>query len=111
MIPRPPRSTRTDTLFPYTTLFRSVSWAEISAWVINLSINGPNPTKDIDFLKGLIVKYQQSDENKKKQSASNAIAFITDQLDTISNSLQKVEMQLERFKGEDRKSTRLNSSH
>src|SRR3546814_4676028 len=25
MIPRPPRSNRTDTLFPYTTLFRSVS--------------------------------------------------------------------------------------
>src|SRR3546814_19594371 len=25
MIPRPPRSTRTDTLFPYTTLFRSQS--------------------------------------------------------------------------------------
>src|SRR3546814_3053284 len=24
MIPRPPRSTRTDTLFPYTTLFRSM---------------------------------------------------------------------------------------
>src|SRR3546814_13011035 len=24
MVPRPPRSTRTDTLFPYTTLFRSV---------------------------------------------------------------------------------------
>src|SRR3546814_12597156 len=27
MIRRPPRSTRTDTLFPYTTLFRSHSWA------------------------------------------------------------------------------------
>src|SRR3546814_2373742 len=27
MIRRPPRSTRTDTLFPYTTLFRSVSWS------------------------------------------------------------------------------------
>src|SRR3546814_6068010 len=26
MIRRPPRSTRTDTLFPYTTLFRSVGW-------------------------------------------------------------------------------------
>src|SRR3546814_13070608 len=26
MIRRPPRSTRTDTLFPYTTLFRSVHW-------------------------------------------------------------------------------------
>src|SRR3546814_14138115 len=26
MIRRPPRSTRTDTLFPYTTLFRSMLW-------------------------------------------------------------------------------------
>src|SRR3546814_10798505 len=26
MIRRPPRSTRTDTLFPYTTLFRSAYW-------------------------------------------------------------------------------------
>src|SRR3546814_2635619 len=29
MIRRPPRSTRTDTLFPYTTLFRSPSRAEL----------------------------------------------------------------------------------
>src|SRR3546814_2709377 len=29
MIRRPPRSTRTDTLFPYTTLFRSVAIIEI----------------------------------------------------------------------------------
>src|SRR3546814_7206762 len=28
MIRRPPRSTRTDTLFPYTTLFRSRVWLE-----------------------------------------------------------------------------------
>src|SRR3546814_5091905 len=28
MIRRPPRSTRTDTLFPYTTLFRSLSWVD-----------------------------------------------------------------------------------
>src|SRR3546814_16689185 len=27
MIRRPPRSTRTDTLFPYTTLFRSIPYA------------------------------------------------------------------------------------
>src|SRR3546814_7647995 len=39
MIRRPPRSTRTDTLFPYTTLFRSpVSALDVSiqAQVINL---------------------------------------------------------------------------
>src|SRR3546814_18211262 len=29
MIRRPPRSTRTDTLFPYTTLFRSVSIEQV----------------------------------------------------------------------------------
>src|SRR3546814_15295416 len=31
MIRRPPRSTRTDTLFPYTTLFRSSGDSEIAA--------------------------------------------------------------------------------
>src|SRR3546814_5650639 len=31
MIRRPPRSTRTDTLFPYTTLFRSASAVQLSA--------------------------------------------------------------------------------
>src|SRR3546814_4885578 len=30
MIRRPPRSTRTDTLFPYTTLFRSCWWSNLS---------------------------------------------------------------------------------
>src|SRR3546814_11804699 len=30
MVRRPPRSTRTDTLFPYTTLFRSVAAAALS---------------------------------------------------------------------------------
>src|SRR3546814_5325296 len=32
MILRPPRSTRTDTLFPYTTLFRSRSASGACAW-------------------------------------------------------------------------------
>src|SRR3546814_8960665 len=31
MIRRPPRSTRTDTLFPYTTLFRSLCWLAYAA--------------------------------------------------------------------------------
>src|SRR3546814_6193586 len=32
MLRRPPRSTRTDTLFPYTTLFRSTQWN----WLVRL---------------------------------------------------------------------------
>src|SRR3546814_9053788 len=39
MIRRPPRSTRTDTLFPYTTLFRSdVQAARVSAWATQMGI-------------------------------------------------------------------------
>src|SRR3546814_15677895 len=33
MIRRPPRSTRTDTLFPYTTLFRSDGAGDAAGWV------------------------------------------------------------------------------
>src|SRR3546814_14661875 len=36
MIRRPPRSTRTDTLFPYTTLFRSPLFLTFSQWLVEL---------------------------------------------------------------------------
>src|SRR3546814_9342614 len=35
MIPRPPRSTRTDTPFPYTTLFRSLVNADLGGQFFN----------------------------------------------------------------------------
>src|SRR3546814_682809 len=38
MIRRPPRSTRTDTLFPYTTLFRSGIEAQIQAGEIGVTL-------------------------------------------------------------------------
>src|SRR3546814_5569327 len=48
MLRRPPRSTRTDTLFPYTTLFRSVSlnswaWALIRRVTIGYRHQQPSP--------------------------------------------------------------------
>src|SRR3546814_7631142 len=39
MIRRPPRSTRTDTLFPYTTLFRSARTATIAAMKVLKNTN------------------------------------------------------------------------
>src|SRR3546814_15713192 len=39
MIRRPPRSTRTDTLFPYTTLFRSISRGAPSGTTARLDSN------------------------------------------------------------------------
>src|SRR3546814_2666812 len=44
MIRRPPRSTRTDTLFPYTPLFRSsTAPAQLAASVISSRTIGPRP--------------------------------------------------------------------
>src|SRR3546814_4133346 len=43
MVRRPPRSTRTDTLFPYTTLFRSLDYNR------NFFINGAGPGGIIEF--------------------------------------------------------------
>src|SRR3546814_8707556 len=40
MIRRPPRSTRTDTLFPYATLFRSVGTADAEAGRLTLVHDG-----------------------------------------------------------------------
>src|SRR3546814_7038951 len=40
MIRRPPRSTRTDTLFPYTTLFRSGGGARLQAGPLLLQCQG-----------------------------------------------------------------------
>src|SRR3546814_13373342 len=52
MIRRPPRSTRTDTLFPYTTLFRSIASAGELARVeglmppVRISFAGPGKRDD-----------------------------------------------------------------
>src|SRR3546814_16860048 len=52
MIRRPPRSTRTDTLFPYTTLFRSKGTEEIGLKGTAIKGDGGNypPTK-LDYLR------------------------------------------------------------
>src|SRR3546814_3112330 len=46
MIRRPPRSTRTDTLFPYTTLFRSSSgfWSRPTSGHSRSAAIGPSPS-------------------------------------------------------------------
>src|SRR3546814_8648592 len=54
MIRRPPRSTRTDTLFPYTTLFRSSGGGAphasmdtpIEAWILSMPISIANSAAD-----------------------------------------------------------------
>src|SRR3546814_13633449 len=84
MIRRPPRSTRTDTLFPYTTLFRSVlaGYAEGSNQMrIHMSVGSRVP-----ILVGAVGR------------ATAARLNLT--IEELKEGFEK-----------DRKSTRLNSSH
>src|SRR3546814_14124418 len=47
MIRRPPRSTRTDTLFPYTTLFRAFYARDLAGTVVQVGV--PNPEMRIEL--------------------------------------------------------------
>jgi len=74
-----------------------VEWAEVGSGVINLSLTGTNPQKDVDFLSGLIRTYQDRDLKNKNEAAVRTIDFIQEQLTSIKDSLRTVEYQLERF--------------
>lgn len=74
-----------------------VEWAAEGAGIINLTITGTNPEKEIDFLNELVREYAQQDLDKKNKTAEQTIVFIGSQLTAIKDSLKKVEYQLERF--------------
>src|SRR3546814_5849417 len=66
MIRRPPRSTRTDTLFPYTTLFRSCDY--IAAMPSNLY--GPGDNFDLNSSHVLPALIRKAHEAKQAGAAS-----------------------------------------
>src|SRR3546814_8688572 len=61
MIRRPPRSTRTDTLFPYTTLFRSECGVEAMTLYSFSSENWKRPEAEVSDLMGLMKRFILSD--------------------------------------------------
>ena len=75
-----------------------VSWQEQGASVVNLTVRGALPTKEMSFLDELTKQYQRLDLKKKNQAASRSIAFIDSQLKQISDSLQYFEFKVESFK-------------
>src|SRR3546814_13342978 len=100
MIRRPPRSTRTDTLFPYTTLFRSLKKAQDSYVAIKHLVNSASSSQ---------INLIQAQLDRK----SAALNLLGQQLDEAGRSDAAVFQTTLRYVdiGEDRKSTRLNSSH
>src|SRR3546814_13977934 len=97
MIRLPPRSTRPDTLFPYTTLFRSLIWLNpLLRW------DGFEPKA-----AGIRAILPQVDDFRPVHNLSS-IADLAAALSHASNAGNRLKHNLGRI---DRKSTRLNSSH
>src|SRR3546814_17590379 len=94
LILRPPRSTRTDTLFPYTTLFRSGATQGIGAAVANR----------LASLGARTIAVGLNSETNELQSGIEVRigdVSVADDVEQLFKGLDEL----------DRKSTRLNSSH
>src|SRR3546814_14092788 len=67
MIRRPPRSTRTDTLFPYTTLFRSVHLQFSQDWAAFVRVRGYAPTGSV---------LQSGDDDNNERASKKAFVGL-----------------------------------
>src|SRR3546814_17245409 len=101
MIRRPPRSTRTDTLFPYTTLFRS-EWGDEILALDQLLVEG--------FLDKPLRKIAQ-EKGREVESVWRSLKLLHEILLGSTLSEEAAKQLLAPMKKLDRKSTRLNSSH
>src|SRR3546814_11802454 len=110
MIRRPPRSTRTDTLFPYTTLFRSL---RRNAFEAMDSVSGEKVLWMRTRRIGDVVQTEISDRSGGIESLERIFdPFVTTKRDGMGMGLAICRSIVELHGGRlDRKSTRLNSSH
>src|SRR3546814_2514845 len=102
MIRRPPRSTRTDTLLPYTTLFRSRTADGLQFSVVD---TGPGISEASQLL--LFQRFEQEDGPQRGAGSGLGLAICRELVDMMGGSIQLAS----RLGFGDRKSTGLNYSH
>src|SRR3546814_1102932 len=119
MIRRPPRSTRTDTLFPYTTLFRSQNvpkaarLAKAQELVATVGLEG----REHSFPRELSGGQQQRVGIARSLIGECDVWFLDEPFSALDPLIRRemqdefVSLQSRLNKSIDRKSTRLNSSH
>src|SRR3546814_5736146 len=116
MIRRPPRSTRTDTLFPYTTLFRSIL-LRLDALV---SDGSKTMAHDLVTVEHVLPQQPRSDSgwvgwiaSPQERSAwvhrLGNLALLNRKKNSAAGNYDVARKKAAYFR--DRKSTRLNSSH
>src|SRR3546814_3208181 len=92
MIRRPPRSTRTDTLFPYTTLFRSVEQdrtAEAEADADHRHLGEGRDTHRGD-VAGQVVRHHQVDGLAAEDAGTGELAAAAQRSEEHTSELQSL---------------------
>src|SRR3546814_7135020 len=102
MIRRPPRSTRTDTLFPYTTLFRSLQDIPMAITALNAESFEHAPVTNLIDVQTSVPNLNISPRGGSGVIAIRGIGFAV----VTAGAEGSVALHTE-----DRKSTRMNSSH
>ena len=80
----------------------NVSTNEKKSTIVSLSISGPVPQQETDYLNKLCEVYIRNGLEEKNRAALNTINFIDSQLGSISDSLRKAELKLQNFRLENR---------
>src|SRR3546814_2309429 len=117
MIRRPPRSTRTDTLFPYTTLFRSSKLDGKNA--VGIGIFQAPGANALEIRDSVIAAMDEVSthfpDGIKYEAVYDTTIFVRDSIKAVVTTLLEavvlVVLVVILFLQTDRKSTRLNSSH
>src|SRR3546814_7850886 len=104
MIRRPPRSTRTDTLFPYTTLFRAGTYMSLGAKMFKQESRRKKVAHTKTFPVLLHIILRSKIVEPVDVLALEVCNLLLGSRDILLNVVN-------RPCSEDRKSTRLNSSH
>jgi capsular exopolysaccharide synthesis family protein len=80
----------------------SVTPVEEEATLVTLSVTGPVPEQEADYLDSLMTSYLELGLDWKNQAAEQTISFIDGQLSLISDSLRLAENKMENFRMDNR---------
>src|SRR3546814_4037451 len=114
MIRRPPRSTRTDTLFPYTTLFRSAVGEVFHNRVTEAALVVEHVVRDAEtlgHLAGIVDVLPGAAGPLLRQRHAMAVELQGDANNLVALAVQQRRGDRGVHPARDRRSTRLNSSH
>jgi len=83
----------------------NINWEQEGSAILNLSMQGPLPDKDLDFMKAYIQVVIEKGLEDKNQRATNTIHFIDEQMAQLADSLAEFSSAIDNYKIDNRQLT------